>query len=136
LNGRIRWVKDFAGANSSVEVLLRDGRTVRVNRALRESLSIDSDGDGIFNGQDVFPFDGASSLRVEFVRTPTPKLLLSWDGAAQKVYFIEATDSLTGGTWSNLGSVTNSSDLIETLRFEDPVSANAPRRLYRIKSNE
>jgi len=136
LNGRLRWVRDFAGANSSVEVLLRDGRTIRVNKSLRESLSIDSDGDGIFNGQDVFPFDGASSLRVEFVRVPTPKLLLSWDGAAQRVYFVEVTDSLTGGTWSTLGSVTNSSDLIETLRFEDPVSANAPRRLYRIKSNE
>jgi len=136
LDGRIRWVKEYAGANTSVDVLLRDGRTIRVNKSLRESLSIDSDGDGIFNGQDLFPFDGASSLRVEFVRTPTPKLLLSWDGAAQRVYFVEATDTLTGGTWSTLGSVTNSSDLIETLRFEDPVSASAPRRLYRIKSNE
>lgn len=136
LNGRIRWVRDFAGANSSVDVLLRDGRTVKVNRSLRESLKIDSDGDGIYNGQDLFPFDGASALTVEFVRTPTPKLILRWDGAAQKVYHVEATDSLTGGTWSTIGSVTNSSDLIETLRFEDPVSANNPRRLYRIKSNE
>jgi len=136
LNGRIRWVRDFAGDNSSVDVLLRDGRTVRVNRALRESLQIDSDGDGIFNGQDLFPFDGASALTVEFVRTPTPKLVLRWDGAAQKIYQVEATDSLSGGTWSALGSVTNSTDLIQTLRFEDPVSANNPRRLYRIKSNE
>src|SRR5207249_3799775 len=56
-DGHLRWVSEFNGPNSSVDVLLRSGKTVKMNRALRNSASIDSDGDGIANGDDIYPLD-------------------------------------------------------------------------------
>ena len=56
LGGRLRWVRDFVGPNSGVAVALPSGRTIIVNRGLRESPTIDSDGDGIPNSIDEQPF--------------------------------------------------------------------------------
>lgn len=132
LDGRLRWVKDFAGPNSSVEILLRDGRSAFVNRGLRESLVIDSDGDGIANGQDLYPFDGAGRVRIN---TAAGKVQIQWDGAAQTEYTIESTPALSGSTWTAVGTVKNSSDATQTLRFEEPLGASRVNRYYRIRSN-
>jgi len=55
-NGRLRWVPTFAGPGSSVPVVVSNTPsgpiTYLVNRALADSLLIDSDGDGIPNGND------------------------------------------------------------------------------------
>ena len=59
--GQMHWVKDYSGPNSSVDVVVTGNKTVRMNRGLRESLVLDSDGDGIANGfdlQPLTPFDG------------------------------------------------------------------------------
>jgi hypothetical protein len=65
--GRMVWVPAFAGPISGVDIARRDGRSERMNRALRESLEIDSDGDGIPNGFDPFPLDAGSGSQVQSV---------------------------------------------------------------------
>ncbi len=57
-SGRLRWVKTFAGPNSSTPVVI-NGQTHIVNSALFNSHIIDSDGDGVPNFDDgVLPANG------------------------------------------------------------------------------
>lgn len=53
-NGRLRWVRTFAGPNSS-QVTVINGQSVPVNRALLNSRIIDSDNDGVPNFFDTAP---------------------------------------------------------------------------------
>jgi len=62
--GRLRWVRTYAGPNSSQAVLI-DGQTHLVNRALANSKLIDSDGDGVPNYWDVDGAFAAAPLRVQ-----------------------------------------------------------------------
>ncbi|MRR36829.1 hypothetical protein EG829_19640, partial [bacterium] len=55
--GRLRWVSGYAGANSSVAVVV-DGKTVMMNVALRNSRTTDSDEDGVPNYFDATPLGG------------------------------------------------------------------------------
>ena len=52
--GHLRWVRDFAGPNSSTAVIVLDSSnnpvSIQVNSALRNSQIIDSNGDGLPNG--------------------------------------------------------------------------------------
>lgn len=48
LGGHLRWVRDYAGANSSTNVLI-NGSSASINAALRNSKNIDTGGTGIFN---------------------------------------------------------------------------------------
>jgi hypothetical protein len=54
-NGHLHWVPSFAGPASSVTLNI-DGKNYKFNEALRNSMNIDSDGDGIVNGLDSTPF--------------------------------------------------------------------------------
>jgi len=60
LGGQVKWVREFAGPNSSVDVLLLNGQTVKMNRSLRNSTDIDTDGDGVANAFDFYPLDAAA----------------------------------------------------------------------------
>ena len=56
--GHLRWVRDFAGPNSSTAVIVTNAsgpQSVMVNTALRNSKIIDSNGDGIPNGDEGYP---------------------------------------------------------------------------------
>lgn len=61
-NGRLVWVPQFVGPNSTkmVKVFDENGfvQLIPVNRSFAESINIDSDCDGNPNGKDDFPFDG------------------------------------------------------------------------------
>jgi List-Bact-rpt repeat protein len=63
LSGRLRWVKDYAGtfSKTAVVVLNTNGTpiSIEVNSALRNSQVIDSNGDGIKNGNQGYPINGA-----------------------------------------------------------------------------
>lgn len=86
--GRLRWVKDFAGPNSSVDVLVNGTQTIQVNRARRNSKLLDDDGDGIPNFFDFTPFDGVVLASIEPVTTPAG-VRISWMAAAGTVYHVE-----------------------------------------------
>lgn len=53
--GRIRWVSDFAGPQSSTNILYPNGVTYTLNAGLAVSQVIDSDNDGFVNYQDCTP---------------------------------------------------------------------------------
>lgn len=58
--GHLKWVQCYAGPNSSVDVIIgtTNGlQSIAVNKALRNSMLIDSDGDHVWNGVDAYPFN-------------------------------------------------------------------------------
>jgi hypothetical protein len=135
--GRLRWVSSFAGPNSSVDVLLSDGRTIQVNRALRESLNIDSDGDGIPNGLDDAPFDNLVVTEVEVVGEPVPgTVAISWKAAAGASYTVEFLDGMAGSAWQALTVKNNAALEPGILTVLDTSAADSPvQRFYRVRLN-
>ncbi len=129
LGGRLRWVSTFAGPNSSVLVTNSvTSQTFLVNRALRNSTTIDSDADGVVNALDAYPFDPvAVSLVVEpmpSLGSPAPSAaFLSWPAAANTTYRIECKKTLNG-PWQFVANYTHGPKVgIATVM--DPVSTNA-----------
>jgi hypothetical protein len=130
--GRLRWVTDFAGPNSSVEVLLADGTTIVVNQALRDSLQIDSDGDGLANGFDPFPFDPPMVASVTVSPAEPAQVDLSWVAAAGTIYTVECSDTGAPGDWQFLMNVTNTAATPEWMTAQDPDPAAPGARFYRV----
>jgi hypothetical protein len=133
--GRVRWVPDYAGPRSGMDVLLKDGRVLHVNRALRFSKTIDSDGDGVTNYYDDWPFD------VRFwnnVITTTEgdvrHVTLSWFAVPGTVYEVESTTNLASPNWVPVTTYTNLSLTTGTLTITDRTApAGEAQRYYRIR---
>lgn len=91
--GVLRWVRDGSGQESValVTVTLGDGSSVRVPRGLRESMTIDSDGDGVVNGLDSSPFDLVVVSHVSIVSTTPPHFRVEWVGAPGQRYEVQST---------------------------------------------
>ena len=133
-DGRLRWVRDFAGANSSIDVVVADtGRTVRVNRGLRESLIVDSDGDGTANGIDLTPFDGVilTDLGVS-ASADSITTTLSWVAAAGTEYRVEYRGSVGHEGWEFLKGIANDSSDRQKLTVTDEVPKGNGSRFYRV----
>ncbi len=86
LNGnRLRWVPAYAGYFSSTNIVYPDGTTYPFNAALRQSINIDSDGDGIPNLYDLTPFGTINPTNLIFTislaNTPVPAAVLKWQKA-------------------------------------------------------
>jgi hypothetical protein len=135
LGGRLRWVKEFTGPNSSVDVTLPDGRVLRVNSALRNSPTIDSDADGIANGNDPQPFDGVAITTVALTNVPTSNVLLSWKAAANTVYQLESATTLSPADWQLATTVTNAAATNTFVTAQDPFSPSTEKRFYRVRYN-
>jgi hypothetical protein len=100
LNGRLKWVSAFAGPNSSIDVLLANGQTIKVNRALRESVTIDSDGDGVANAFDFFPFDSTVWNTISIGTLAGERSVsLSLFAVPGNAYLVESTTNLTSPDW-------------------------------------
>jgi len=133
LGGRLRWVKDFAGPNTGVDVLLPDGRTIKVNVAKLNSQVLDSDADGIVNGSDLSPFDGIIiNSRVAFTNVPPLTAFVTWEAAAQTVYRVESNTNLLTSAWQFLANFTNSAATNRVVTYSEPVPVGALERYYRI----
>jgi hypothetical protein len=137
--GRLRWVSEFAGPNSSVDVVSRaQNNTIRVNRALRESTTIDSDGDGIVNNLDAFPFDpdvrgaGVAMAGVTFNKQSST-VSFSWDADPGATYAIEYSTDLSSPNWKPMSEYTNTSKAPRRAEFQDKISPGSPQRYYRIR---
>ena len=130
--GQLRWVSSFVGAKSGVDVVVNGNQTIRVNRALRNSQTIDSDVDGIPNYWDLTPFDGIVISKVKLQTAPNG-LSLSWLGAAGVAYKVEYTSYSGAPSWQTLGSVTNASGTTNTMTFVDTnMPAAGAHRYYRV----
>lgn len=133
LGGRLRWVKDYAGLNTGVDVRLPDGRTVKVNSAKLNSTTLDSDADGVANRNDLSPFDGINlNTRVAFTNVPPLTAFVTWEAAAQTVYLVEVNTNLLAGTWQFLANFTNSAPTNRVVTFPDVVPAGAAERYFRV----
>ncbi len=128
-SGRLVWVQGFAGPNSTTVVPLRSGGSLTINKALAESSSIDSDGDGVPNKFDAFPFDGAVVNASLAGSIPAPQTLLSWSAASNTVYIVECSTNLT--SWQFVTNVTSGSSAgVITIQY--PVSPSG-RCYYRVR---
>lgn len=134
LEGRLRWVRSYAGENSSVDIIISEtGRTVRVNRGLRESLIIDSDGDGTANGIDLTPFDGVVLTDIEVdPGRESVQTSISWMAAAQTSYRVEYRSAFAGGSWELLRSVRNEANERRKITVIDEASLDKDTRFYRV----
>ena len=139
LDGRLQWVSDFAGPNSSMDVVVGAGnnqRTVQVNRALRLSSSIDTDGDGIFNADDASPFTSSTSgnraTRAAF-NAETSVISFFFEAEPGQNYVIEFTENLTSPDWQSFSRYANSSLSIESASVTDKIPDGAGQRFYRIR---
>ena len=137
LGGRLRWVNTFAGPNSSVDVII-NGVTVAVNRALRFSKIIDSNGNGIPNFFDPNPFSSVpltvtASLK-EATTPPTHALAVTWNAAPQTAYQVEFTADIVHPNWQPLCQCTNSSATASMLTIWDTNAPAGVQRFYRVKT--
>ena len=134
LEGRLRWVRSYAGENSSVDIIISEtGRTVRVNRGFRESLTIDSDGDGTANGIDPTPFEGVILTDIEVdPGRESVQTSISWMAAAQTSYRVEYRSAFAGGSWELLQSVRNEAGERQKITVIDEVGLDKDTRFYRV----
>jgi len=132
--GHLRWIRGFAGPNSSVDVVI-NGQTVRMNRALRFSRIIDSNGNGIPNYYDLNPFDQllARAALVQTNQPPSKAVSISWEAAPQAAYQVEFTTNLPPANWQILMKYTNITPGFKTVTvFDTNAPAGGQRRFYRV----
>ena len=90
-NDRLRWVPAYDGNYSSTNIV-SGGVTNTVNTSLVQSVTLDSDGDGIPNAYDPTPFFTAADVNFTMTLTNVPpmKVLLTWQtipSATNIVYY-------------------------------------------------
>ncbi len=132
--GQLHWVKDYAGPASGVDVALRNGKTLHVNVGLVDSKTIDSDGDGLANGYDQYPFDDVLITDFKILSTDPYTTQLSWRAAAQTGYAVEYVTNLVAPMWTVFAAATNAAPTIQTLTVTNLVSpAGGGQRYYRVR---
>ena len=132
--GVLRWVKGENAAPSLtlVTVGLGDGRVVRVPKVLRESLVVDSDGDGVMNGQDSSPFDLVVVSHVSLIKTTPSFFRIEWMASPGQTYQVQATEDLKSSEWSVVKTVKNVSGGVQRMQVEDLVEPESAGRNYRV----
>lgn len=132
-DGRLRWVQDYAGANSGQDIELSNGTTVRVNRAVLSSTVIDSDGDGIPNASDPRPLEASAlRLKVGVAGDDPSQVELSWNGTPGGRYRVEYSVGLQGADWKVLTTCEHAGATVGTVRICDPLAKQGEQRFYRV----
>jgi hypothetical protein len=132
LGGHLKWVSEFAGPNSSVPVLLANGKIAQMNRQLRQSLTIDTDGDGIPNGADVDPLDPALVASITAEAAPVRATELAWVASPGIEYTVEATSDPVSEVWTPVTNYISTASSNVTVRVKLPLPSNQSARFYRV----
>ena len=120
-DGSLLWVRTYAGFRSGVDVPVRgENRTIRVNGALRESFEIDSDGDGVPNGFDDYPFD---TIALRIAQDEDGTVTLSFDAAAGIHYELQFTENITNPDWIKVRDVYLDGEGRVEIPLDDPARA-------------
>jgi hypothetical protein len=132
--GRLRWVKTFAGPLSSTNITYPSGHTYTFNIALVQDKDLDSDGDGIVNGDDPTPIysDDHIDLQVAFTNAPSRRALISWFALGGSTSQVEYKTSFNSSTWQPLSEV-NSGPAAQRLSVSDPIPNTMQQRFYRVR---
>lgn len=140
LNGRVMtgggtlvWAPNFIGEESAVDVARLNGTTTRMNRSLRESLIIDTDGDGIPNGLDAFPLDNQLPPIIVAAPSGIPRASISFQAAANKTYVVESSPAVAGGAWRLVETYRNNQPTQIQVTITDSVAATDAARFYRVR---
>ncbi len=129
--GRLQWVSGFAGPNSSVPVV-SNGVSIMVNKALRSSLIIDSNGNGIPNGLDFYPFNNGLVAQLGMVNQPPLTAVLSWNAEALAVYQVQATTEYAAPNWQTVRYYTNTATTNGKVNVQITVPAGSVHQFYRV----
>lgn len=98
-NGRLRWVPTYAdGFYGSTEIEI-GARKIRVNKALRESTELDSDGDGIVNALDPFPVLVPEDVPVTATWEGPGAVVLTWPSLPGMTNTVWEATSLNPPDW-------------------------------------
>jgi hypothetical protein len=133
-DGRLRWVGEFVGPNSSVDVARRSGVTEQRNRSERDSTVLDWDNDGIANAYDPFPLDPDPLVLLTNEETLPDTISFSWHANARTVYRVEYTHDVDSRNWQVLTQYTNSAATAKTATVQDRVSSGQAQKYYRVQS--
>jgi hypothetical protein len=151
-DGHLRWVREFAGPNTTVDVIFCTNgvaTTVKMNRSLRNSLSVDSDGDGTANKFDPFPLNadalcqdvpnlpaGARITSVTLISQSPVSALLSLEVSPKQVYQVEYTTDLLSPTWQVFSTFTNAATSGNyKFQLKEALPAGESQRFYRVRVN-
>jgi hypothetical protein len=151
-DGRIQWVSQFTGPQSSTNLTYPDGSVHTFNAGLVRSKDRDDDGDGVVNFEDCtpLPVDGFDSTqpcvgpdRAKSIALSTQQIgltiahasggqgvVLSWDAPAGSANTVEYTDSLADPRWIVFKSFINGP---ENARVTVKDAVAAPLRVYRVR---
>lgn len=128
---RLRLVKLPKTPPTVVKVTLDNGDILSVPISVVESLSLDSDGDGVANGWDAKPFEGIR-LAVESTEAGGEQLVkLSFMAGAGGSYRVEASSGL--GSWGVVQTVQNPSSDRKLIELYDRSGTAGAARNYRVR---
>jgi hypothetical protein len=135
------WVPGFAGPNSAVDVPLAiNGPVGRMNRGLRESLTADTDGDGIPNGRDPYPMTASAAGESNDVLLLSPRRdaaggTLSFDlvGPRSARYVVEYTTNLIAPNWQVVPGSLTTDTTTGLNKFTDQLNKGSAQGYYRVR---
>jgi hypothetical protein len=132
-DGRLRWVKEFPGHNSSMPLYLAPlDKTIRVNRSFRQSILFDTDDDGTANGFDLTPFGGGLPDITAVTRASGNKVALEWMGIPGSLYRIEYKADVEQAEWQLLKEYFYDGLIVKRITYTDLLSRKTARRFYRV----
>jgi hypothetical protein len=132
-DGRLRWVKEFPGHNSSMPLYLAPlDKTIRVNRSFRQSILFDTDDDGTANGFDLTPFGGGLPDITAVTLTDGNKVALEWMGIPGSLYRIEYKANVEQAKWELLKETFYDGLIVKRITYTDRLSRKTDRRFYRV----
>jgi hypothetical protein len=131
--GRLCWVSSFAGPFSSMNIAYPSGKIYTFNRALAQSSSFDSDGDGIVNSADSTPFVTPENVRlsVSMTKQPKPAAQITWMALANSTNTLYCTTSIKSANWVTLTNFIQG-PLDGQVTITDPAKTNGPC-FYRLR---
>jgi hypothetical protein len=132
------WVPAFVGPNAVEVALGVNGGSSRMNRALRQSTVLDSDGDGIPNALDEYPLTPAQPGEIGGTQLLNAKrnaqsLSFNLTGTASADYVVEYTTNLVTPNWKAVSDPLSSSDLNSTKPFNALINENSREGYYRVR---
>ncbi len=126
---RLIWASGYTGLNSTTNVTLRNGQIISVNSAVPGAATLDSDGDGVPNSIDPYPFDGLQTTGT--TNSVLQTVTISWfaDSSSWQ-YTIEYSTDLV--VWTPLATVTSGPVAGQQMTYQESLSVGD--RFYRVRT--
>lgn len=134
--GRLVWAPEFRGPNSTIDVPLfpLGSGVAQMNRALRESLIVDTDGDGIPNGLDDFPLNNQLPPLIMVAPVQgTPRAAITFRAQPNVTYVVESAPTVQSQTWSVVQTYRSTQAQAVNVTVTDAIAATDATRFYRVR---